>query len=133
MRIQNCFLSLKAYNKDLNNAYNINGSVFNGKVNLTICNNKGDQVGIAKGDLGEFGAFYITAYLNTVPYKRVSFYGELIDDLISNAGVSFDEEQQPTHIEGVIRKDTFVSFTLLNKEGIYSLIIQGEVKFEDEY
>ncbi|MBI5065114.1 hypothetical protein HZA97_02650 [Candidatus Woesearchaeota archaeon] len=130
MKTQTCSIKLTASPGKNLPGYNMIGQVLNGKVDLNITTDKGEQIGTAKGDLGPTGNFYITTYLKNSKYKKISAYATVEKEIMQSGGITIDEKIQQCFLEGIVGEDVYIEFTLLSIEGLYGLTIEGKINYQ---
>lgn len=130
MKTQTCLVELTASPGKNLPKFNIAGKVINGKVDLSIITEKGEQIGTAKGDLGITGNFYINVYLKNNKYKQLALFATVEKEIIREGGITLDEKIQQGFLEGIVGEDVYIEFTRLSIEGLYGLTIEGKLTYK---
>lgn len=129
MRTQTCSVELKAILGRDYPTYKITGYVKNGKAELFIDDDKNEQVGVVKGDLGPTGNFAVAIQLHNSKYEKISVGATVEKEYITDGGISINEKITPCHIEGVIGEDVWAELTTLSKEGLHRIVVEGKIVY----
>ncbi|MEK6857686.1 MAG: hypothetical protein AABX39_03810 [Nanoarchaeota archaeon] len=131
MRTQTCSVDLKANLGRDYPVYKITGCVNNGKVELFIDDDKNEQVGTIKGDLGPTGNFAVTVYLHNSKYKRISVGATVEKEYITDGGVSIDDKIMSCFFEGIIGEEVWAELTLMSAEGLHKILVEGKMEYKN--